>query len=77
MPSKSNFRWKPGEVIIDIKTMIEHTEDGFLSSTCCIYEVPRTIRDLKKDAYTPKVISIGPFHHGNVRLQNMERRKII
>ncbi|KAE9600950.1 hypothetical protein Lalb_Chr13g0292471 [Lupinus albus] len=39
--------------------------------------VPFDIRLLNQDAYTPKVVSIGPFHHHNPRLQNMERHKLI
>ncbi|KAI9074226.1 hypothetical protein K1719_043791 [Acacia pycnantha] len=65
------------EVIIDIKEMIQDCGDGLLSLECCIYRVPTTLRHLKEEAYTPKVVSIGPFHHGNERLQNMERYKRI
>ncbi|KAL6575871.1 hypothetical protein OROHE_000342 [Orobanche hederae] len=38
-----------------------------------IFIVPAYIRDRNPDAYTPKVVSIGPYHH--VRLQNMEEHK--
>ncbi|KAI9083230.1 hypothetical protein K1719_034762 [Acacia pycnantha] len=67
------------EVIIDIKEMIQDYGDdhGLLSSECCIYRVPTKLRHLKEEAYTPQVVSIGPFHHGNERLQDMERHKPI
>ncbi|KAF1888305.1 hypothetical protein Lal_00036254 [Lupinus albus] len=48
-----------------------------ITGDCCIYRVPFGIRLLNQDAYTPKVVSIGPFHHHNPRLQNMERHKLI
>ncbi|XP_028802466.1 UPF0481 protein At3g47200-like [Neltuma alba] len=64
--------------IDDIKKMIEIShEEGRSSSLSCIYRVPSTIRLLNHKAYTPKVVSIGPFHHGNVRLRDMERYKTI
>ncbi|XP_028802549.1 UPF0481 protein At3g47200-like [Neltuma alba] len=65
------------EINIDIKALIEISEDGLLSPLCCIYRVPTTIRHLNNEAYTPKVVSIGPFHHGDKRLQEMERHKEI
>ncbi|KAL5537902.1 hypothetical protein UlMin_045768 [Ulmus minor] len=40
-----------------------------------IYRVPRKLRKLKEDAYTPNLISIGPFHHGKRELLAMERHK--
>ncbi|KAG6701217.1 hypothetical protein I3842_08G154600 [Carya illinoinensis] len=31
---------------------------------------------MNEEAYTPEVISIGPFHHGNKRLEPMEKLKL-
>ena len=42
---------------------------------CCIYRVPQRLRQLNKDAYTPRLISVGPFHHGKEELEDMERLK--
>ena len=28
---------------------------------CCIYRAPKKLREVNKEAYTPKQISIGPF----------------
>ncbi|XP_028802473.1 UPF0481 protein At3g47200-like [Neltuma alba] len=69
------------KVINDVKAMIQDTnEDEILSSSrkCCIYRVPLTMRDPNnEDAYyyTPKVVSIGPFHYGNEKLRGMEKNK--
>ncbi|KAG6718426.1 hypothetical protein I3842_04G148400 [Carya illinoinensis] len=43
---------------------------------CCIYKVPHHLRKLNEEAYTPQVISIGPFHHGNQNLQTLEKYKV-
>lgn len=43
---------------------------------CCIYRVPKGLRKIKKEAYTPKVISIGPLHHRKNELADMEKQKI-
>ncbi|KAJ4705203.1 hypothetical protein OWV82_022013 [Melia azedarach] len=43
---------------------------------CCIYRVPKDLRNINKAAYTPKVISIGPLHHGKKELDDMEKQKI-
>ncbi|XP_028805110.1 UPF0481 protein At3g47200-like [Neltuma alba] len=47
-----------------------------LSSGCCIYKVPPKIRKVNEEAYTPTLISIGPFHHGDKRLESMEEVKL-
>ncbi|XP_061370412.1 UPF0481 protein At3g47200-like isoform X2 [Gastrolobium bilobum] len=47
-----------------------------LTTKCCIYRVPHEIRKLNIDAYTPKVVSIGPYHHDNPKLKNMEGHKL-
>ncbi|KAM7493043.1 hypothetical protein LguiB_027652 [Lonicera macranthoides] len=46
-----------------------------LSSKCCIYKVPETLRKLNEQAYSPRVVSIGPFHYGSKRLTSMEALK--
>ncbi|XP_059460305.1 UPF0481 protein At3g47200-like [Corylus avellana] len=46
------------------------------SPECCIYKVPDPLRKLNEEAYTPQVISIGPFHHGDEKLQIMEKYKV-
>ncbi|XP_054815265.1 UPF0481 protein At3g47200-like [Prosopis cineraria] len=65
------------KVMVDIKNLIQDSREGRLLPTCCIYRVPLTIRHLNEEAYTPKVISIGPFHYGDPRLQDMEEHKQI
>ena len=63
------------ELINEITKMLTSLEPP-LSTDCCIYRVPDYLRKLNEAAYTPKVISIGPFHHGNIRLQTMEKQKV-
>ncbi|XP_031283732.1 UPF0481 protein At3g47200-like isoform X1 [Pistacia vera] len=44
-------------------------------SSCCIYRVPERLRHINERAYTPQVVSIGPFHHGKEHLKFMEEEK--
>lgn len=41
------------------------------------FKVPFEVRKLNTTAYTPRVISIGPFHHGKGNLKPMEKLKRI
>jgi hypothetical protein len=50
--------------------------DPLSSPEPCIYKVPDPLRKLKKEAYSPQILSIGPFHHGDEKLQNMEKHKL-
>ena len=59
----------------NITEMLERSEPP-LSPECCICRVPHVIRKFNKEAYTPRVISIGPFHRGNKRLETMEMVKV-
>ncbi|XP_062173993.1 UPF0481 protein At3g47200-like [Alnus glutinosa] len=43
---------------------------------CCIYRVPKLLRKVNEEAYTPKLISIGPFHHDRRELRDMEMHKL-
>ncbi|XP_058781023.1 UPF0481 protein At3g47200-like [Vicia villosa] len=65
------------DMVIDINAMLDNAEPPFSAADYCIYKVPFVSRRLNHDAYTPKVVSIGPFHHGHPHLQNMERHKLI
>jgi len=47
------------------------------SDTCCIYEVPERLRELNEKAHTPRLVSIGPIHHGKGKLKAMEDHKRI
>ncbi|KAG6658296.1 hypothetical protein CIPAW_04G151000, partial [Carya illinoinensis] len=62
-------------LVIDIKELI-HSSRPLLSPECCIYEVPDHFRKLNEDAYTPRIISMGPFQHGNPKLQTVEKYKV-
>lgn len=56
--------------IINIPEIIE----PMLHEKCCIYKVPHHLLKLNEDAFTPKFISIGPFHSQNPEL-NQEKQK--
>ncbi|XP_021286542.1 UPF0481 protein At3g47200-like [Herrania umbratica] len=43
--------------------------------TACIYRVPVNMREVQPEAYAPRIISIGPYHHGEGRLREMEELK--
>lgn len=63
------------DLIIHMEAMLESVELP-LVSRCCIYKVPQKIRKLNEEAYTPSIVSIGPFHHGDKRLESMEDLKL-
>ncbi|KAK9922888.1 hypothetical protein M0R45_031327 [Rubus argutus] len=46
-----------------------------VSPSRCIYRVPDGLRRVCEEAYTPRIISIGPLHHGKEALRAMEEHK--
>ncbi|XP_050142253.1 UPF0481 protein At3g47200-like [Malus sylvestris] len=62
---------------IPLVTLVEKALEGLplSSDSCCIYRVPERLRCVKEKAYTPQVVSIGPIHHGNKGLEDMEEHK--
>ncbi|KAK4566668.1 hypothetical protein RGQ29_002793 [Quercus rubra] len=65
---------KNDELVIEIRKMVERPEIE-PSKQCRIYKVPHPLRKWNEEAYTPQVVSIGPFHHKNERLKVMEEHK--
>ncbi|XP_011043654.1 PREDICTED: UPF0481 protein At3g47200-like [Populus euphratica] len=45
-------------------------------SECCIYRVPKPLRNVNWKAYSPLLISIGPLESQNIRLEAMEKEKL-
>jgi hypothetical protein len=60
------------DVLIDVPLVMEPP----LWPGCCIYRVPKNLRKINKAAYTPKLVSIGPFHYGLKELRDMEKHKL-
>ncbi|KAI4332479.1 hypothetical protein L6164_017384 [Bauhinia variegata] len=60
-------------LVIDVEAIMAERESP--RHECCIYRVPYHVRKLNVEAYIPNVVSIGPLHHYDKRLQNMERCK--
>ncbi|XP_041020260.1 putative UPF0481 protein At3g02645 [Juglans microcarpa x Juglans regia] len=67
-------------LVISIKEMVQSCLDPLpyhqAIEYCCIYRIPASLLKLNEEAYTPEVISIGPFHHGTKRLETMEKLKL-
>ncbi|XP_060974408.1 UPF0481 protein At3g47200-like [Cannabis sativa] len=40
-----------------------------------IFRVPKMFRDIDEKAYTPQLVSIGPFHYGEKSLEGMQSHK--
>ena len=64
-----------GKIQIDIETMLK-TSEILVSDECRIYKVPYHLRKWNEEAYTPKVISIGPYHHNKEKFQTTEKHKV-
>lgn len=67
---------QPPEWVININNCLKegHVYDSGRSWT--IYRVPQNMREVHRNAYVPKIISIGPFHYLDRRLQIMEEHKM-
>ncbi|XP_010687822.2 putative UPF0481 protein At3g02645 [Beta vulgaris subsp. vulgaris] len=46
-------------------------------TTVCVYHVPKPLRALKPEAYSPNIIALGPYHHWRQDLYETERYKLI
>lgn len=69
LPSMKNHLWN-----MEAEVHFLHPKHE-IPSTCCIYKVPKRLRDGNEDYYAPQVISIGPFHHWIKKYASMESVK--
>ncbi|GAB2224256.1 hypothetical protein Droror1_Dr00005008 [Drosera rotundifolia] len=67
------------EWIISIREKLEQArknEASFSWAKLSKYRVPRSLRDpANQKAYIPQVVSLGPYHHGRISLQEMKEHK--
>ncbi|KAJ0078678.1 hypothetical protein Patl1_22658 [Pistacia atlantica] len=62
------------DFLIDITE--ENLSDPEVALECYICRVPKSVRRINEEVYTPQLVSIGPLHHGKEELAFMERQKI-
>ncbi|KAL5703215.1 hypothetical protein ACHQM5_028333 [Ranunculus cassubicifolius] len=62
------------ELVISLQEKLETVAP--LPTRACIFKVPIALRKVHEEAYTPQVVSIGPYHCGNERLKPMEEHKL-
>lgn len=43
--------------------------------SCCIFKIPASLAEMNPTAYEPKLVSIGPYHHGKTHLQMIQEHK--
>jgi len=65
------------DIVTRLNSMVDSCTPQQDLSKCCIYKVPNLLRNVKPEAYTPQLISIGPLHHGDATLEIMKREKLI
>jgi len=68
------------QVSLDIEKLAKSVKDELeisyaCADTCCIFKVPERLREVNEKAYTPRLVSIGPIHHGKEKLKAMEDHK--
>ncbi|KAM7493036.1 hypothetical protein LguiB_027645 [Lonicera macranthoides] len=62
------------KLLNEIDKMLNELEPP-LSPQCCIYRIPEKLRNVNAAAYTPHMVSIGPFHHNKKKFKFTDQVK--
>ncbi|KAJ4883662.1 hypothetical protein Rs2_33755 [Raphanus sativus] len=71
----------PTSVVVDIHRLVSEDNDPKLlresagSESCCIVRIPHSLALINLKAYEPKIVSIGPYHHGKEHLKMAQQHK--
>uniref|UniRef100_M4E328 Uncharacterized protein n=1 Tax=Brassica campestris TaxID=3711 RepID=M4E328_BRACM len=71
----------PTSVVVDIHSLTSEDTDLKLlretagSESCCIVRIPHSLARINPIAYEPKIVSIGPYHHGKEHLKMAQQHK--
>ncbi|KAM3733263.1 hypothetical protein ACB098_11G122100 [Castanea mollissima] len=71
--SHGDERFEREDIAIDIP--VQDKVPVYWHPDCCIYKVPTKLRKVNDNAYTPKLISIGPVHRKDNKLEYMQKVK--
>ncbi|CAL9151448.1 unnamed protein product [Musa hybrid cultivar] len=64
------------EWLSSLKKRVAETKcEGWRTSGPTIFKVPRIFQEADSTAYEPKMVSLGPYHHGKIHLKAMEDLK--
>ncbi|KAM3317537.1 hypothetical protein ACQJBY_035319 [Aegilops geniculata] len=63
--------------VVDVEKKLKEAGNSSASrwERHCIYRVPPCMTNIKSKTYQPQVVSLGPFHHGDLDLRPMEEHK--
>jgi hypothetical protein len=71
-PADEEMRW-----LCRVRETLEQASPEELGSAARVFDVPRTLRDTKPEAYAPQHFALGPYHHqARPELKDMERYKL-
>ena len=74
--STSSIEYVNRDIMEQLQTKMDALTSQQDRAVCCIYRVLNSLRNIKPKMYTPRLISIGPLHRSNKRLEAMEKQKV-